>query len=283
MISHLRVGDLGGRRLLAHRDDGGLAERGARRGHRRVDDAVDREHVSRRHAVVGSRVDRQELALARDRDVVLQVDDVAVDLAVGWRAALGRGAPHDHRHVHLLERLQVVAGVDVDAGLLDHGAGGVFLDEDDLHPARGLDLGSELLPGGGVLHGVRDVVERVEVARLHTGVAALVEVDDVPVGQGDLVPAQLGAEQVEALVLPLPARRTARTGGPSPRSPARGRPPLRLGPGAGLSETPSAPARAGLPDALRAAFNRSLARLLGDHGHLRQERWGRRGRSSGRP
>ena len=91
----------------------------------------------------------------------------------------------------------------VEAGLLDDGAGRVLLHQDHLDPAGGLDLCAELLAAARVLHGVGDVVERVEVARLHARVAALVEVDELAVAEGVLVEALLRADQEQALVLPV--------------------------------------------------------------------------------
>ncbi len=155
--------------------------------------------------------------------------------------------------------------MDVAAGLLDHGAGGVLLDEDDLEPAGGLDLRAELLAGDRVLQRVDGVVQRVEVARLHPGVAALVQVDEVPLGERDLVAALLGADHVEALVLALAHHVFRALEGELLGDRLKHRPP-----GARLARAGLAPEGARLPETLGPTGLGGQAGLLGDDGQLRQ-------------
>ena len=159
----LRTRDGGG--ALAHGHDHGLAEDDAGSGHRRVHDLVEDEQVARGDAVGGAEVEGHELPVAGDGGVVLHVHDGAHDLAARRRQAVGRACSVMSGHLDLLEGLEVVAEVDVRAGLLDHHRGRVLLDEDDADPARGLDLGADVAARVGVLDRVGDVVEGVDVAR----------------------------------------------------------------------------------------------------------------------
>jgi hypothetical protein len=139
------VGDLGGGRVLLDADHPQGPQDVAARGHRGIHDLEDRELVARRDAVLASQVDEDELLRPRDERVVVDVHDEALDLAAGRGQAVRRGPPRDERDVHLHEGLQVVPGVDVLAGLLHDGGGGVLGDEQDPQPALDLHLGAQLV------------------------------------------------------------------------------------------------------------------------------------------
>jgi hypothetical protein len=112
------------------------------------------------------------------------------------------------------------------------------------------------------------MVQGVEVAGLDAGVGTLAEVDDIALGQRHLVAAQLGAKEVEALILPVreDVLRTLERlllGHGSEGRARTGRAGFRDGPGHARDAL--------LRHALRAAGGRHLAGLLGHHGQLRQD------------
>ena len=161
MIASRAVDDLGGRGRLAHRDHRQLPDDVPRGGDRRVHDPVDGEDVAGRHAVSEPR----SMLTSWPSPAIMASSPMSTTywstLPVGGVRRVAGGRVHDERHADLLEGLEVVAGVDVHAGLLDDRGGAVLLDQDHPQPARrSRSWFRRFRPLAGCLTGIGGVLER---------------------------------------------------------------------------------------------------------------------------